>query len=182
MIAKAEHMKTRIKGFGLLLAVLTPTVLTPALATAHEFEAGGIAVAHPWARATPEGAKVGAAFMEIKAKSGAADVLVSASTPAAGRVEIHTHSMDGGVMKMRRLDKLPIADGGSAVLRPSGDHIMLFDLKQPLREGDVLPLTLVFEKAGELKVEATVEPVGAKGPHGVESQPEPKAGAGHDHH
>jgi copper(I)-binding protein len=170
-------MRPYIKGFSLLLAVLMP-----ALAAAHEFEAGGIAVAHPWARATPDGATVGAAFMEIEAKAGVADALVSASTPVAGRVEIHTHSMDDGVMKMRRIEKLPIGDGTTSVLRPGGDHIMLFDLKQPLREGDVLPLTLVFEKAGELKVEATVESVGAKGPHGMKAQPDAKEHGGHDHH
>ena len=57
------------------------------------------------------------------------------------------------------------------VLKPGGYHIMLMDLKQPLKEGDLLKLTLVFEKAGEIEVEATVEPIGAKGPHGFDSQP-----------
>jgi copper(I)-binding protein len=155
--------------------------VVPGPALAHEYEAGDISVAHPWARATPGGAKVGAAFMEIKAKDGVADTLVSASTPAAGRVEIHTHIMDDGVMKMRRIENLPVGEGKSVVLRPSGDHIMLFDLKAPLKEGDLLPLTLVFEKAGEIKIEATVEPVGAKGPHGMDHQPGHEAGGGSDH-
>jgi copper(I)-binding protein len=154
----------------------------PVGAMAHEYEAGGITVAHPWARATPGGATVGAAYVEIKAKDGEPDVLVAASSPVAGRVEIHTHSMDGGVMKMRRLDKLPIAGGTSAVLKPSGDHIMLFDLKEPLKEGDLLPITLVFEKAGEVKIEATIEPPGAKGPHGLDHQPGDDGHSGHDMH
>lgn len=154
-------------------------VVTPLAAVAHEYEAGNLTVAHPWARATPGGATIGAAYVEIKAKDGAGDSLVSASSPAAGRVELHTHTMDGGVMKMRQIEKLAIPAGGSAVMKPSGDHIMLFDLKAPLKEGEKLPLTLVFEKAGEVKVEVTVEAVGAKGPHGMEPQP---GAEGHGHH
>ncbi len=170
-------MTRHLARLGALLAVLAP-----ALAIAHEYEAGGITVAHPWARATPEGATIGAAFVEIKAKDGAADALISASSPAAGRVEIHTHTMDGGVMKMRQVEKIAIPAGGSALMKPAGDHIMLFGLKAPLKEGDRLPLTLVFEKAGEVKIEATVEPVGAKGPHGLDHQPGQKEHSGHDHH
>ena len=171
-------LRMALSGMATSLAL---ALVVPGPALAHEYEAGDISVAHPWARATPGGAKVGAAFMEIKAKDGVADTLVSASTPAAGRVEIHTHIMDDGVMKMRRIENLPVGEGKSVVLRPSGDHIMLFDLKAPLKEGDLLPLTLVFEKAGEIKIEATVEPVGAKGPHGMDHQPGHEAGGGSDH-
>jgi copper(I)-binding protein len=157
-------------------------ISAPAVALAHTYEAGGVTVAHPWARATPGGATVGAAYAEIKAKDGASDTLLSASSPAAGRVEIHTHTIDGGVMKMRKIEKLAIPAGGSAVMRPSGDHIMLFDLKAPLKEGDLVPMTLVFEKAGEVTVEATVEPVGAKGPHGSDGQPGHEGHDAHGHH
>lgn len=152
----------------------------PGLGSAHEYEAGGVTVAHPWARATPGGATIGAAYVEIKAKD--ADTLIAASSPAAARVEIHTHTMDDGVMKMRKLDKLAIPAGGSALLKPSGDHIMLFDLKAPLKEGELLPITLVFAKAGEVKIDATVEPVGAKGPHGLDQQPGHEDHSGHNQH
>ena len=155
-------------------------LLVPGLGLAHEYEASGVTVAHPWARATPAGATVGAAYVEITAKD--ADTLVAASSPAAGSVEIHTHTMDDGVMKMRKLEKLGIPAGGSAVLKPSGDHIMLFGLKAPLKEGDLLPITLVFEKAGEVKIDATVEPVGAKGPHGLDQQPGHEDHSGHNQH
>ena len=73
-------------------------------------------------------------------------------------------------MKMRHLDTLDLQPGTSEILKPSGEHIMLFDLKQPLKEGDPLKLTLTFEKAGPIEVEGTVEPVGATGPHGIEHQ------------
>ncbi len=157
-----------------LAAILAVSV--PAAATAHEYEAGGVTVSHPWARATPGGATVGAAYVEISAKDGSTDTLVAASSPAAGRVEIHTHTMDNGVMKMRKLEKLAIPGGSSVLLQPAGNHIMLFELKGPLKEGDLLPVTLIFEKAGEVKIEATIEPVGAKGPHGMNGQP------GHEDH
>jgi hypothetical protein len=90
--------------------------------------------------------------------------------------------MDGGVMKMRKIDKLPIAEGKTIILKPSGDHIMLFDLEKPLKEGEQLPITLVFEKAGEIKIEATIESVGAKGPHGLDHQPGHEGHSGHDQH
>ncbi len=65
----------------------------------------------------------------------------------------------------------PIKGGKSVVLKPGGYHVMLLDLKKPLKEGDLLNFTLTFEKAGDIEVEATVEPIGAKGPHGFDSQP-----------
>lgn len=161
------------------LASLSLLMVKPVLA--HEYESGAVTVSHPWARATPGGATIGAAYVTIAAKDGPGDILLGASTPAAGRVEIHTHIMDGDVMKMRRIEKLVVPGGGKAMLKPSGDHIMLFDLKAPLKEGDLVPLTLVFEKAGEIKVDATVEPVGATGPHGLKSQTGDDGHAGHDH-
>lgn len=149
-------------------------------AVAEEAAAKGIAVANAWSRATPGGAKVGAAFMEITAAAGADDVLVAAASPAAAVVEIHTHSMDDGVMKMRKLDKLPIAAGSAVVLKPGGLHIMLIDLKAPLKENDSVPLTLTFEKAGAVAVEAKVGPVGAKGPDGGAAKSDKDGGSG-DH-
>ncbi|NOT72947.1 MAG: copper chaperone PCu(A)C [Hyphomicrobium sp.] len=153
---------------------------------AHEVTNKGVTVAHPWARATPGGATVGAAFMEIRTGAGVTDRLVSASSPVAGRVEVHTHIMEGGVMKMRRVDALELKPGESRILKPMGDHVMFFDLKQPLKEGDLVKIQLNFAKAGMLEVEGSVEPAGAMGPHGMPSQPVEagKGGAensGHDH-
>ncbi len=167
------------------LAVL---VASATLASAHEYEAGTISVAHPWVRTTPPGATVGVAFAEIKAAAGGGDTLVSASSPVAGRVEVHSMTEEDGIMKMRRLEKLGIEAGTSHVLSPSANHIMLVDLKQPLKEGELVKITLVFEKAGPITIDASVEPLGAKGPHGMDHQPghEPaggdKAGHQHDHH
>lgn len=147
-------------------------------AAAHEATSKGVTVAHPWTRATPGGATIAAAFLEIKTDKGVTDKLISASSPAAGRVEVHTHVMDGDVMRMRRVDAIDLKDGQSHVLKPMGDHIMLFDLKQPLKQGDLVKLELTFEKAGPIALEATVEPAGALGPHGMDHQPGHEA---HDH-
>lgn len=155
--------------------------------SAHEFSAGTVTVAHPWARATPGGAKVGAAYMEIRAASGGGDRLLSAKVDpgVADRVEVHATTRDGGVMRMRRIETLPVPAGKSVLLGPSGNHLMLVDLKHPLKEGDLLKLTLVFEKAGAIEVDATVEPLGAAGPHGFDHQPGTPAAktpkGGHQH-
>ena len=155
-------------------------------ADAHEATSKGVTVAHPWSRATPGASTVGVAFMEIKTAEGTADRLISAASPVAGRVELHTHIKDGDVVKMRRVEGIDIASGQSHVLKPGGDHVMLFDLKQPLKEGDLVKLTLVFEKAGAIDVEGTVEPAGAMGPHGMTAQPstddEKASNDDHSHH
>lgn len=140
-------------------------------ASAHEFSSKTVTISHPWARATPPGATVGAAYLEIAASKAGGDKLIGGRADIAGRVEIHTHERSGDVVKMKQVDALAVKAGKSVVLKPSGDHIMLVDLKQPLKEGDLLKMTLSFEKAGDIEVEATVEPVGAKGPHGMDHQP-----------
>ena len=163
-------------------AILTMGLLVASLASAHGGESKGTQVSHPWVRATPGGSTLTAAFMEIKSDAG--DKLVGAKSAAAGRVEVHTHIKEGDVMKMRRVETLEIGKDAPKVLKPGGDHIMLFDVKQPLKEGDLVKLTLSFEKAGDIEVEATVEAAGAMGPHGMAQQPKAEgSGAGdHQHH
>ena len=172
-------MRSLLAALTLAAVSLLAAVMAPA--AAHEAANAGVTVAHPWVRATPGGSTVGVAFLEIKTADGVTDRLVSASSPAAGRAEIHTHIMDGDIMKMRRVDKLELKPGASVVLGPRGDHVMLMDLKAPLKEGGLVKLTLTFEKAGPIEVEATVEPVGAMGPHGMDHQPGHEPAAGHEH-
>jgi periplasmic copper chaperone A len=167
---------------GAILAVALLLILVGA-ATAHEFSSKDITVSHPWARATPGGVTVGGAYFEVKAAPGPGDRLIGARSAVAGSLEVHSHSIENGVAKMRRVDGLPIKGGESVVLKPGGYHVMLLDLKKPLKEGDLLKFTLSFEKAGDIEVEATVEPIGAKGPHGFDSQPvsTEKSAGGHKH-
>jgi periplasmic copper chaperone A len=164
-----------------VLALAFAASLTPA--SAHEATNNGVTVAHPWARATPGGSTIGVAYLEIKTAAGVADRLVSVASPAAGRAELHTHIMDGDVMRMRRVDEVALKPGAEVVFGPHGNHVMLIDLKAPLKEGDLIKLTLNFEKAGAIDVEATVEPIGAMGPHGMDHQPGHEgAAAGHSAH
>lgn len=148
--------------------------VSPPAASAN---APSVAVTTPWARATPGGAKVGAAFLELSAPAGVVDKLIAAKSPVAGVVELHTHTHTNGVMQMRRIENIPVAAGSKVVMKPGGHHIMLMELKAPLVEGETIELTLVFEKAGEVKVSVPVLKVGSPGPNGAAS-PAPAAGHG----
>jgi copper(I)-binding protein len=130
----------------------------------------GAAVAQPaqielkdaWARATPSGAEIAAAYLTIQ--SPVTDRLIGVSTPAAKKAELHTMSMEGGVMKMRPLEGFDLSAGQPVTLKPGGTHIMLVGLTRPLQQGQSFPLTLVFEKAGNKDVTVTVEKPGAMAP------------------
>lgn len=147
-----------------LFAALIGVTLIAAPAFAHDYKVGDLQIDHPWARATPGGATVGGGFMKIKNAGSAADRLVAGSAEVAGRVEIHEMAVIDGIMKMRALDKgLEIAPGKTVELKPGGFHVMLMDLKRPLKQGETVKATLVFEKAGSLQVEFQVEAIGAQG-------------------
>ena len=125
-----------------------------------------VSAEHPWTRATPPGAKVGAGFVTLKS-AGAADRVIGATSPVAGRVEMHVTFREGDVMRMREVRTLEIPAGGTFELKPGGAHLMLVDLKRPLKQGGKVPLTLQLEKGGALALEMTVEEMGARRPvHG----------------
>lgn len=125
-----------------------------------------VSAERPWTRATPPGAKIGAGFVTLKS-AGVADRVVGASSPVAGRVEMHVTLREGEVMKMREVRAFEVPAGGAFELKPGGAHLMLMDLKRPLKKGEKVPLTLKLEKGGELKLELTVEEMGARQPaHG----------------
>jgi hypothetical protein len=124
-----------------------------------------IAVTGAWARATAGGQKVGAAYLELAAPAGTA--LVAAETPVSARVELHTMSMEGGVMKMRPVEKIEVPAAGRVSLKPGGLHLMLIDLKQPLKEGTRVPLTLTFQSGAAkttVSIEAEVRPLSGAAP------------------
>ncbi len=137
-------------------------------AEAHEFKVGSIGIEHPWSRATPPGARTGAGYFVLTNTGSADDKLVSASSPAAEKVEVHEMSIKDGIMNMRRVDVLTIPAGGTASLSPGGYHLMLMGLKAPFKEGQMIPVTLTFEKGGPVEVELQVDKMGATGPaHGA---------------
>jgi periplasmic copper chaperone A len=147
----------------MIRAILAALVLASPLAAQAQ---SGPQIESAWARATPGQAKNGAAYATI-AGGAEADNLVAVASPVAGRVEIHVHTHEDGVMKMRPVDAVAVPAGGKAELKPGSYHIMLLDLKRPLKVGDTFPLTLTFERAGATEVTVTVEKPGAMGPsHG----------------
>jgi hypothetical protein len=141
-----------------------------------------ITVEQPWARATPTGAKTGAVYMTLDNKSGTADRLTGASSSVADKLQIHEMKVENGVMQMRQLTGgLPIPAGGSVVLKPGSYHVMLIGLKKPLKAGETLPLTLTFEKAGNISLTVPIQAVGAmQGGGNMEGMGQRKSG-GMDH-
>jgi hypothetical protein len=122
------------------------------------FAADPITIERPWARASAPGQTVGGGFMTIVHQGGGEDLLISATTPIAREVQIHTMNMDGGVMRMRPVEGgLTIPADGRVVLQPGGLHLMFMDINAPLVAGTTFPVTLRFAKAGEIKVEFNVE-------------------------
>ena len=115
-----------------------------------------LAIEKPWARATAPGAKVAGGYMVIRNAGAAPDRMVSASSPAAAKVELHVHVNDDGVMKMRQVPGYDVPAKGSFELKPGGAHLMFMDIKRPFKEGEKVPVKLKFEKAGELHAEFRV--------------------------
>ncbi len=139
--------------------------LLAGLASAADYKLGALEIDRPWARATAPTAPAGGGFLTIVNKGTTGDRLVSARSPVAQTSEIHEMKMEGNIMRMRELDKgLEIPAGGTVTLAPGGFHVMLMGLKAPLQQGTKVPLTLVFEKAGSIDVELSVESLGATQP------------------
>jgi copper(I)-binding protein len=139
--------------------------LFAAPASAEEVKAGDLVITQAWSRATPGGAKIAGGYVTIENKGSAPDRLIGGAGDIAGKVEVHEMAMNNGVMTMRQLDKgLAIEPGKTVKFAPGGYHLMLMDLKGPLKQGDKVPLTLEFEKAGKVNLSLDVQGVGAQAP------------------
>ncbi|SEA20931.1 copper chaperone PCu(A)C [Rubrimonas cliftonensis] len=146
-------------------------------ATAGSATQGPITVSEAYARANPTPNGASAAYMTIET-TGEEDRLIAAASPAAARVELHTHLLDDqGVARMREVEAIPLAPGAPAELRPGGLHVMLMGLAAPLEPGGEIAITLSFERAGDVTLTAPVRAVGAAMGHGAGHG----AGHGTDH-
>jgi copper(I)-binding protein len=144
-----------------LFCILAAALLA-APALAHDYTAGSLKIGHPWARATPKGAPVGGGYLSITNTGSEPDRLTGGSSPISKKFEVHQMSMDHGVMKMRPLGNgLEIPPGKTVTLSPGGLHLMFVDLNQPLKQGEKIPATLEFAKAGKVQVEFAVQGMGA---------------------
>lgn len=140
---------------------LVATVIAGLVLAAPAFaQAPPVAVTGAWSRATPPGAEVGAVYLTLDSPAG--DRLVSASSSAAARAQVHEMTMDGTVMRMRELSGgLPLPAHQVVTLSPGGMHIMLVGLKAPLKQGGTVALHLVFQSAPPLDLVVPVAALGA---------------------
>ena len=145
--------------------------LWPDLSGAHEYRVAGLKIEHPWSRATAPGVPVGVGYLVLVNESAKADELIGASSPLAAQVEIHVTREEGGMTRMRRVERVPLPPGTTVRFAPGGTHLMLTGLKRPLAAGEKVPLLLRFAGAGEQRVELEVE----------SPDSEPGSG-GHAHH
>lgn len=150
-----------------LSATLAALLALSAPAFAHDgtTHLGPINISQPFSRATLPNAPVGGGFMTIENTGAEADRLVSVTSPASPDVQIHEMAMQGDVMKMRKLsDGLPIGAGETVTLAPGGLHLMFMGLTQRFIEGETVPVTLTFEKAGTVELELPVLGAAADAP------------------
>ena len=147
------------------LAMLSAQLALVAAAHAADYDVGSIHISQPWSRATPKGASSGAGYMTITNKGTAPDRVNCVSSDASAQCQIHTMSMQDGVMKMRPVEGgLEILPGQTVTLKPGGLHMMLVDLKHPLEAGGTMKATLKFDHAGTVDVEYPVAAIGAPAP------------------
>jgi copper(I)-binding protein len=170
----------------LLIGVFAAALLATSV-FAHEYNVGSLHIGHPWSRATPKGAPVGGGYLSITNNGTTPDTLVSGTSPVSKTFELHEMKTENGVMKMRPLTGgVEIKPGQTVTLSPGGEHIMFVGLKQPLKQGERIPATLNFAKAGQVKVEFVVEGMGAthggEAKHDMPGMPGMPGMAGHQGH
>ncbi len=137
-------------------------------------EDSNIVVTQAWSRATPGGSKVAGGYLTIENKGPAPDRLLSASTDAAKKVEIHEMTVNDGVMTMRPVESgLPFAPGHTVKFAPGGHHLMIIGLTAPLVQGDKVQIALKFEKAGKIAVSFDVRAMGASAPGPLSNATDP---------
>jgi copper(I)-binding protein len=126
----------------------------------------GLQIEKPWARATVPGAAVGGGYLVIRNNGATGDRLIGVSSPVSARVEIHEMAMEKDIMRMRQVKGVDVPAKKAVEFKPGGFHLMFIELKAPLKQGEKVPVTLRFEKAGEVKTEFPVEAMNAAMPAG----------------
>lgn len=164
LAAAAVYTVFGLPGFQ-LPAASQPQAAGPAMAAQNEYKAGALVVRQPWTRATPKGAPVAGGYVTITNTGKTADRLTGGSFALAGMVQIHTMSMDNGVMRMRQLENgIEIKPGATISLKPGGMHLMFMRLKGAPVAGKPVKGTLIFQKAGTVTIEFAVGRMGSKQP------------------
>ena len=151
-------VRRRLAGLA-ALAALTWAAGGPA--AGHDYTVNNIVVEHPWARATAPRQPAGAVYVTLHNTGTDDDRLTGVSTPMAASSGLHTTRNDDGIMRMRPLEVIELPAGDAVRLAPGGLHIMLVGLTEPLEVGNLLPLSLTFERAGTLDIEVFIDIPGA---------------------
>jgi copper(I)-binding protein len=139
--------------------------LVAAPARAEEVKAGDLVITQAWSRATPGGAKIAGGYLTIENRGSAPDRLLSGSTGLARSIEVHEMVVSNGVMTMRPIDGgLTIEPGETVKFAPGGRHLMFLGLQGSLKRGEHIPVTLMFEHAGEIEVSFEVQGLGVRAP------------------
>jgi copper(I)-binding protein len=131
-------------------------------AMAKDYKAGSIEISTPWSRVTPKGAQTAIGYMTIKNNGTTPDRLTGGSIDVADHFQLHAMTIENDVAKMRELSGIEIKPGQTIEFKPGGSHVMFINLKRPLSKGEHVSGTLVFERAGTVKVEYSVESIGAQ--------------------
>jgi periplasmic copper chaperone A len=156
---------TRRAAVAAILSVISIAALAPH-ARAHDYKLGSLSIGHPWARATPPAARVGAGYFTVTNNGSQPDRLISAKFVGSETVELHEMTNEAGVMRMRELrDGYEILPGQKLELKPGGFHLMFMGLKAGLAEGQSVKGELVFQRAGRVEIEFKVEAMGARQNH-----------------
>jgi periplasmic copper chaperone A len=144
-----------LKKFLLLAAFMLPACYVDA----HEYAKGHLEIAHPWSMELPPNAPTVAAYFVISNAGPDADRLTGVDSPIAGTAQLHEHTMKDGLMKMQQVQTVDIPAGGAVTFAPMAYHVMLLDLKDrsKLTDGQKFPLTLHFEKTGDVTVDVMVQ-------------------------
>jgi len=161
---KTLTSQTWLRGAAAMLAAAGAGIAAVPAAAA-DYDVGSIHISTPWARATPKGAASGAGYMTITNKGTKPDAVSCVSDDASAQCQIHTMTLEGGVMKMRPVEGgLEIKPGETVTLQPGGYHIMFVNLKHGLEQGQSVKATLKFEHAGTVDVEYPIAAIGAPAP------------------
>jgi copper(I)-binding protein len=146
----------------LLMATTVIACFINATAMATDYKVSSLEIGSPWSRATPKGSQTAIGYMTIKNNGTTPDRLIGGSIVVAENFELHSMVMENGIAKMRELKDVEIGPGQTIEFKPGGSHVMFVDLKYPLSKGEHVKGTLVFEHAGTVQIEYSVEGIGAQ--------------------
>src|ERR1700728_165584 len=170
MVVRTEHFMrnivTKTIRWGVAVAsALGLAQLAMTAASATDYDVGSIHISQPWSRATPKGASAGAAYMTLTNNGKTPDRVNCVSSDASAECQIHSMTMDNGVMQMRPVEGgLEIKPGETVTLKPGSFHMMLVNLKHPLEQGNTVRATLKYNTAGPVDVDYPIAAIGAAAP------------------